>query len=229
MARSPSLLLCSLLLLGSTSFVACDGGGEEKVDDRFKVEKKFVPLSERTQKVEQTPEELEEMRKKSGFKTQEEIAAENAAMFEKGDREYVKTRLSDYRAFVGELKKYLDEFEAEAAKWAKASAPDKAYERWEKKFKKATKDYEDRYMKLTGDMTKGGNTTAKLGAAWRAWDELSGSLSGEIANNERFAGAVQEIRDQLVKVEAMLDDIEKDDTLVVNKFHEEGEDEKQDE
>ncbi len=199
--------------------LGCDSS-ESEVDDRFKVEKKFVPLDERTQKVTQTPEELAEIRKKSGFKSQEELQEEAAAMFEKGAREYVKTRLEEYRKFVAELRGYADEVEKEAAKWAKAKDPDKAYDRWQKSFTKRTKDLEKRYMALTGNMSEGGDTTAKLGAAYRAWDRLSGSLSGKIAENERFAGAVQEIRDLLEPIDAMLDDIEKDDTLVVNKYYE---------
>lgn len=213
----------ALVVFALSGPVACDSG---ETDDKFKVEKKYVPLSERTQKVTQSPEELAEIRKKSGFKSQEELQKEAADMFEKGAREYVKTRLKEYRAFVAELRGYADEVEREAAKWAKAKNPDKAYERWQGKFEKKTKDLDKRYMELTGNMSEGGDTTAKLGKAYRAWERLSGSLSGKIAENERFAGAVQEIRDLLEPLDAMLDDIEKDDTLVVNKFYEGGEDKK---
>ena len=81
------------------------------------------------------------------------------------------------------------------------------------------------YMTLTGNMSEGGDTTAKLGKAFRAWEGVKSELGPEITNNERFAPAVQEIRTLLEPVDALLDDIDKDDTLVVNKFYKADDDE----
>ena len=79
--HSPSTLLSILaatLMLGVAP--ACDSSDSE-VSDKFKVDNKYVPLSEREVKVKQTPEELAEIRKKSGFKSQEELAEENRKGF----------------------------------------------------------------------------------------------------------------------------------------------------
>ena len=75
--------------------VACDGG-EQKEEEPKKKPRSLSDLKQAGPDA--TPEELEAARKKAGFKSAEEIAAENAAMFEKGAREYVKTRLKEYRA-----------------------------------------------------------------------------------------------------------------------------------
>jgi hypothetical protein len=218
--RKPLWIVATTLLM--TGPVGC-GSSDGEIPDKFKVEKKYVPLSEREVKVTQTPEELAEIRKKSGFKSKEELAAENAKMFEKGAREYVKTRLDAYRGFVADLRSKLEEVEKESAKWAKAKDPDKAYERWAKKAAKKQKEFDKAFMDMTGNMSEGGDTTAKLGKAYRGWERLYGSLGGKVAENERFPPVVKEIRDNLVPVDALLDDIEKDDTLVVNKFAEGGE------
>ena len=105
--RKPLWIVAMTLLM--TAPVGCDSSDGE-IPDKFKVEK-IVPLSERKQKVTQTPEELAEIRKKSGFKSQEELAEENRKMFEKGAREYVKTRLKAYRQFLADLRGKLDEVE----------------------------------------------------------------------------------------------------------------------
>jgi hypothetical protein len=218
--RMPKRLWIASAVLALSTATACDSsdGGEPEVDERFKVEKKFVPLSEREVKVDQSPEELAELRKKSGFKTQEEIAAENAKMFEKGAREHVKTKLEGYREVVATLTSNLDEIDKESKKWLKAKDPAKAHEKWAKKKEKANKELEKLYMDISGNMSEGGDTTAKLGKAYRGYTELFGNLGGKVAENERFPPAVEDIRKDLETVVGLLDDIEKDDTLVVNKF-----------
>ena len=211
------LWIASAVLAVST-FACTSSKGEDGVDPRFKVEKKFVPLSEREVKVDQSPEELAELRKKSGFKTQEEIAAENAKMFEKGAREHVKTHLKGYRELVATVTANLDEIDKESKKWLKAKDPAKAHENWAKKKEKANKELDKLYMEITGNMSEGGDTTAKLGKAYRGFTELFGNLGGKVAENERFPPAVEAIRKDIETVVGLLDDIEKDDTLVVNKF-----------
>jgi hypothetical protein len=223
--RKPLWIAAAVLTM--STFAGCEASDKEpEVDERFKVEKKFVPLSEREVKVTQSAEELAEIRKKSGFKTQEEIAAENAKMFEKGAREHVKTHLEGYRGVVAELTANLDEIDKESQKWLKAKDPGKAHEKWAKKKEKQNKELDKTYMKVTGNMSEGGETTAKLGRAYRGYTELFGNLGGKVAENERFPPAVEAIRKDLEAVVALLDDIEKDDTLVVNKFAEGGEGDK---
>lgn len=212
MARSftaPTLYrgLCSgLLLLG---LAAC-----EPREDPYKVpEKKTVDLHKFEQ--EMTPEELEAARKAAGHDSRDEIAAENAKMFEKGAREYVKTRLPEYRDLVAEFGGYLDEIEKQAPKWSDQGK----YDKWHAKYKKRVDDFLDGYDELTAKGVEGGNTQADLGWAVRAWEALNADLGPGVADNEQLPTAIKDIRDRLAKVSAALDDIEKDETLEVNPLY----------
>ena len=139
-------MLLSISLLAP---LGCDSSDEP--DDRFKLkQKKFVPLGEREVKVDATPEELAEARKKAGFKSSEERAEEAKAIFEKAAREYVKTRAAEYRKFVVDLRSKVDDAEKQADKWANAKDPDKAFEKFKTKSDEESTAFEDRYMKLTG-------------------------------------------------------------------------------
>jgi hypothetical protein len=218
--RAPLLFLALCLV----PVVGCDSS-ESEPDEKFKLKKKFVPPSEREVKVDATPEELAEARKKAGFKSREEQENEAKAMFEKSAREYVKTRAAEYRKFVEDIRAKLDDAEKQADKWAKAKKADAAFEKWKKASDEEDSAFEKRYLKLTGNMAEGGDTTAKLGKAYRAWGELRSNLGPKIAENERFKPKLEEVRSFLEPVDALLDDIEKDDTLKVNKFYE-GEDAK---
>lgn len=203
---------------------ACDSGGSGKdkiLDGIGPASKKLDEIP--TAKPKMTPEELKEARRKAGFKDADEIAAENAKEFEKGAREYIKTRMKEYRAFLADMRANLEDIEKQAAAWAKAKDPQKAFDKWKAKFKDAAKDLTKRYDKMTGNGVEGGNTQAELSKAFRGWEDLKADLSQDIASNERFGAALEEIRKNLDEVEKALEDIDKDENLVINKFYKEGE------
>lgn len=165
-----------------------------------------------------TPEELAAARRAAGFKTREEIAAENAAMFEKGAREYVKTRAKAYKKLLADLEKSLAKVEKAAGKWKGSKDPQASFERWRKGYRDEVKALTKRYDELTERGAKGGNTQAEFGKAFRTWESLNNDLGPEIAGNERFAATLEEIRGGLAKVRTMVEEIEKDESLEVNKF-----------
>jgi hypothetical protein len=212
--RSKTTIALSALLLFVVG--ACDGGEEEK--PAFKPTKSLSELSQA--KMDVSEEELAAARKNSGFKSQDEIAKENAAMFEKGAREYVKTRMPEYRDIVAELRKHTDDIEAQAAKWPEAKDPDKAFEKFSSGYSERAKSLTDTYDTLTARGAEGGNVQVDLGAAFRTWEDLKNALGPNTGKDERFATTLKTIRDSLDKVNASLDDIDKDESLKVDENYE---------
>ncbi|MCA9685355.1 MAG: hypothetical protein KC457_24460 [Myxococcales bacterium] len=157
-------------------------------------------------------EELAEQRKAAGFPSQDEIAEENAKMFEKGAREYIKTRMSEYRDFMKEFRGYLDQIEKQAPKWK----DDAAFGKFDEKYRKSVKEFTDTYDTLTGDGIEGGNTQAEIGAAFRDFEQLNADIGPGVADNEALPEALKRIRERLDKVDGILDEIEKDETLEIN-------------
>lgn len=164
---------------------------------------------------EMTPEELAEARKAAGHASTDQIAEENAKMFEKGAREYIKTRLPEYRDALVEMRGYLDEIEAGAPKW-KAEG---AFEKFNTDYKERVNAFLDVYDVLTAKGAEGGNTQADLGWAVRAWEALNNDLGPDVFDNAQLPVAIKDIRDRLDKVSASLDEIEKDETLEVNPLY----------
>lgn len=208
MARRIIVTFASVGLL-ALSLVACDA---KKTDLR---DFKKGPVDVHKIKVEMTPEELAAARKAAGHDSMDEIAAENAKMFEKGAREYVKTRLPEYRDLVAELRGYLDDIEKQAPKWK----DDATFGKYNDKYKDKVKSFLEVYDVLTAEGVEGGNTQADLGWAIRAWEALNADLGPGVADNEQLPVAIKDIRDRLVKVEAALTEIEEDETLEVNPLY----------
>ena len=206
MARPITVTLASLgLALG---LVACDA---KKTD--LKDFKKSTDIHKI--KVEMTPEELAAARKAAGHDSMDEIAAENAKMFEKGAREYIKTRLPEYRDLVKELRGFLDDIEKQAPKWK----DDAAFGKFDEKYKETVKAFLQTYDVLTSEGIEGGNTQADLGWAVRAWEALNADLGPGVAENEQLPVAMKDIRDRLDKVDSALNEIEADETLEVNALY----------
>jgi hypothetical protein len=203
--------------------VAC---GEQKSAISDSMPKPTKSLQDLKQKAsDMSPEELAEARRKAGFKSRDEIAAENAAAFEKSAREYIKTRMKEYRELLADLRGALDDLE----KWAKGKAPDAAFEKFATDYHEGVKALTERYDQLTARGAEGGNTQAVLGKAFRTWEDLNNELTPDLATQERLATTLAEIRKGYDEVEKSLDEIDKDETLVVNKFYkEEKQDEKKD-
>jgi hypothetical protein len=208
MARSIIVPFASVGLL-ALSLVACDA---KKTDLR---DFKKGPVDVHKIKVEMTEEELAAARKAAGHDSVDQIAEENAKMFEKGAREYIKTRLPEYRELIAELRGYLDDVEKQAPKWK----DDAAFGKFDDKYKESVKAFLEVYDTLTGEGVEGGNTQADLGWAIRAWEALNADLGPGVADNEQLPVAIKDIRDRLVKVETALTEIEADETLEVNPLY----------
>ena len=160
-----------------------------------------------------TEEELEEARRKAGFKSFEEEAAENMAAMEKGEREYIKRRLPKYREAMKTVRGFVDQIEKESATWPKAKDPQAAFDGFAKKYEEDMKAFMVSYNELTENGTRGGAAAAKIGAALRSLADLNNDLSPEIAGEASFKTATEEIRKSLDEVDKELDAIEKDESL----------------
>jgi hypothetical protein len=203
----------------------CDSGEKKSIADQI------APAAKDLKDVKKGPEvseeELQRRRKEAGFKTKEEVdaelAAENAKMFEKGDREYVKARLKEFRKLTADTRKLVDDIEKEAGKWDTAKDPQKAFDKTGEALGKRAKEQQKALDKLSEKSTKGGNTLVLLLKAFRPLEELTGVLGPELAKNEKFAEALKTIRGALDESEAAFTEIEKDETLIASKFAKTGE------
>lgn len=170
-------------------------------------------------KTEMTPEELEEARRKAGFKDKDELAEENIAVMTKGEREYVKTRLAEHRALLTTMRGLIDRVEKDAPKWAKAKDPAKAFEKFSEKYKEETKALDDEHKKLLEGGGAQIDVQAKLVGAFRSFEMLNGDLGPEIAAEENFGTAIADLRKELDAIDAELTAIEKDETLKVDETY----------
>lgn len=204
------------LLLGLLfGLSACDSG-QPKVEPPPKT-KSLSELQQST-KTDMTPEELEEARRKAGFKDKDELAEENIAVMRKGEREYVKTRLAEHRTMLDDVRGLVARVEKEAPKWAKAKDPAKAYEKFSEKYKEDTKALDETYKKLM----EGGaqiDVQAKLVGAFRSFEILNGDLGPEISAEENFGTAIADLRKELDEISQELDAIEKDESLKIDETY----------
>ena len=164
---------------------------------------------------EMSPEELAKARELSDHDSQDKVAEENAMMFEKGAREYIKTRMAEYRDFMKEFAAAIDEIEKKAPKWG----DDAAFEKFNAGYKETTKELTSTFDALTKKGSEGGNTQADLGAAFRAWEDLNGLLGPGIHEQQGYPETLESIRERIGKVNAALDEIESDETLEVNPLY----------
>ena len=207
--------IIALYAFSTLSIVACDSQEEAP-----KPVKQSKSLSELKQvEIEVSEEELAKARKNSGFKSSEDIAKENAAMFEKGAREYVKTRLGEYKELVAEIGADLQEFEKKAPKWTTAKDPVQAFEKFSKKYKPQAKELTAIYDQLTGKGAEGGTLQVELGAAFRSWEDLKNAIGPKTSEDPRFADMLSQIRKHLDAVSKTLEEIEADESLKADENH----------
>lgn len=219
--KAPLAVAALSLFLGPVA--GCGGGGEKKsIADQIGPATKNIADVKADTKV--SEEELQRRRKEAGFVSKEEadakIAAENAKMFEKGDREYVKARLKEYRALTADTRKLLDDIEKESGKWVAAKDPQKAFDKASEDLGKRAKALQKTIDTLSEKGIKGGNTQAILNKVFRPLAELSDALAPDISKQEAFPKTLTDIRAALTEAEAAFTEIEKDETLVASKFAE---------
>lgn len=206
-------LLCAMGLVFGLS--ACDTGQEIELPPK---PKSMGDLKQST-KSDMTPAELEEARRKAGFKDADELAEENIAQMKKGEREYVKTRLAEHREMLATLRDLLSRVEKQAPKWPKAKNAQAAFEKFSKGYREDTAALTKVYKKLM----EGGSQIdiqAKLVGTFRAFENLNGDLGPEISAEEGLKKTLEDLRKQLDELDAELEAIEKDESLVVNENYE---------
>lgn len=218
--KLPLSVVALSLFLGPVA--GCDGGEKKSIADQIGPATKNVGDIKATSEV--SEEELAKRRKEAGFRTKAEIdaelAAENAKMFEKGDREYIKARLKEYRKLTADTRKLLDDIEKEAPKWTAAKDPAKAFAKNGEALSKRAKDLQKALdsKEMSDHGQKGGNTQVVLNKAFRPLEELATALGPELSKEAAFATTLKTIRDALTEAEAALDEIDKDATLEASKF-----------
>ncbi|MDC0670808.1 hypothetical protein [Nannocystis radixulma] len=211
----------------------CDGGERKSIADQIGPESKKVSEIKQESKV--SEEELARRRKEAGFKTKAEVdaelAAENAKEMEKVEREWIKTRIKEYKTLDADTGKFIDDLEKETGKWAAAKDPQKAADKGIKPLQDRFKALIKQIDKLSERSTKGGNTQASYNKLFRPLEEVVNNLGPAIASEAAFTDAIKNARTELEGINKALDEIEKDETLTTNKFKEgegEGEGEEKD-
>jgi len=201
---------------------ACDSGERKSIADQIGPPTKKV--SELKQESTVSEEELARRRKEAGFKSKSEIdaelAAENAKEMEKVEREWVKTRIKEYKTLDADTGKFIDDVEKETAKWAAAKDPQKAADKGIKPLQDRFKALIKQIDKLSERSTKGGNTQASYNKLFRPLEEVVNSLGPTIASEAAFTEALKNARTELEGINKALEEIEKDETLTTNKFKE---------
>jgi chromosome segregation ATPase len=207
----------SLLLLAG-----CDSGEKKSIADQIGPPTKS--LADLKQESTVSKEEQERIRKEMGFVNkadkEKEEADKIAKEMEASERAWIKTRLKDYRKLNEDTKKYLDDLEKEAGKWAAAKDPDKAFDKNGKSFQDRMKELIKQIDKLSERSTKGGNTQAEYNKLFRPLDESIPNIGPQAASDPAFTELLKNSRTQLDVLVKALDDIEKDETIEANKFHE---------
>jgi archaellum component FlaC len=207
-------LVCAIgLVIGLT---ACDSG---KPKEEPPPKTKSLSELKQTTKTDMSPEELEEARRKAGFADKDQLAEENIAVMRKGEREFVKTRLTEHRAMLKTMRALIDEVEKEAPKWPKAKDPAKAHEKFAEGYKEKLKALDETNKKLMESAT-GIDVQAKLIGAYRSFEVVTGDLGPELAAAEGFATTIADLRKQLDELDKELDAIEKDETLKIDETYE---------
>lgn len=196
------------IVLGLTA-TACDA----KKDEPLVPETKNIGDLKQEVKDKRTPEELEKARREAGFLDPEEEAKANMAAMEKGEREFIKTRLDKYREMTKGLRAHLDSIDKEAKNWAKAKNAQKAFDKFVEGYKKDVKDFTTAYNEVSENGIRGGKLAASIGKTLRAWENVNNDLSPEISKAANFDKSLTDIRTALDAIEKELDAIEKDETL----------------
>lgn len=200
-----------LILVTALALAPLAGCDAPKQDEP--IAKAAKPELKQTVDTKMSKEELEEARRKAGFKSFDEEAAENMAAMEKGEREYIKRRLPKYRDMLAQVGGFVDRVEKEAEKWPKAKDAQAAFDAFAKKYEEDMKTFMEGYNELTEQGLKGGNAQAKIGSAMRSLADLNNDLRPDISSEAGFKTAVQGIRDAIAEVDKELTAIEKDESL----------------
>lgn len=194
------------------SAAACDSKKEEIAPQKTK------SIAELQQEVkdERSPEELEKARREAGIISPEEAAAENMKEMEKGEREFVKTRLDKYKETTKSLRGLVDKVEKDAKTWAAAKDPQKDFDAWVETYQEEVKTFMSSYNDISENGIRGGALAATIGKTLRSWGQINNDLSPTIGKEESFATSLTDLRKLIDEIDAELAKIEKDETLKAN-------------
>ena len=194
--------------LGTFVLFGCDNKAiEEELTDN---KSKSIYDVKQKPKTEMSKEELEEARRKAGFKSHEERLEEAKAQYDKMEKGYIKGRLSTYRDMVKGLRTKLDDVEKAAPKWAKNEA---AFKKFSDKYKADNTDFKKSYDDLTEKGTRGGNLQIEIGNLVSEWENFNGDLGPKISEAEGFKTTLEGLRTKLGEIDKALDEIEKDESI----------------
>lgn len=196
--------------------LGCDSKKEEIAPQKTK------SLSELQQDVkdERSPEELEKARKEAGFQDPEEAAKANIAAMEKGEREFVKTRVDKYKEMAKAFRGHVDALEKDAKGWAEAKDAQKAFDKWVEGYKEDVKGFFKNYNELSENGIRGGALAATISKALRTWENVNNDLGPEISKEANFEKSLGELRTMIDDIDKEIEAIEKDESLKVNENYE---------
>lgn len=206
MTPSTARLLCAVALAGLT--LGCDNKQDTSELEAKKTKSVFDV--KQSAKTEMSKEELEEARRKAGFKSHEERLEEAKAEYDKMERGYIKGRLPKYRDLMKNVRAKLEELEKAAPKWAKAEA---TFEKWNGKYKEDVKALKKTHSELTENGTRGGNLEVEISTLLSDWDAFNSSLEPKVSEAENFASSLEALKTKVGEIEKELETIEKDDTI----------------
>lgn len=205
-----------LACYGFASIMALAACDSQKEPDLGIPKTKDISELQQSSKSKMSKEELDEARRKAGFKTKEDEEREMAeakAAYERSEQAFVKGRVDQYRALIKELRTHLGKVEKAAKKWAEKDDATKEFERFAEAYKKDQTAFFETYDELTEKGSRGGNLQVTLDHAVRSWESLGKELSAEIAKADGFDATLQDIRTKLDEVEATIAEIEKDESV----------------
>jgi chromosome segregation ATPase len=197
------------LVLAGFAVNGCDKKEDSAADLEAKKTKSVFDVKQ-SAKTEMSKEELEEARRKAGFKSHEERLDEAKAEYEKMERGFIKGRLPAYRDLMKGVRAKLDEVEKAAPKWAKAEA---TFEKWNTKYKEDVKALKKTHDELNEKGSRGGNLEVDIGTLLTDWEAFNAELDPKISEAEGFATSLEGLRTKIGEIEKELDAIEKDDTI----------------
>lgn len=155
--------------------------------------------------------ELREARAQAGFKTSEERSREEAARVELLARRVVLDELGVYRRFVRQFERILGRLQTAVPRWKSRGD----YERFMRGYDRRVRGLESQFQKLESDPGLKGETYERAARAFRAWEDLNTGLGSMEAPTERFELILTTLRADLAALGAELDEIEKDERLLL--------------
>jgi len=155
--------------------------------------------------------ELREARAQAGFKTSEQRSREEAAKVEVMARRVVLDELGTYRRFVGQFQRILKRLQTAVPRWKSRGD----YERFMRGYARRVRGLESQFQKLEEDPGLKGGTFERAARVFRAWEDLNTGLGSMEEPTERFELIVTTLRADLAALSAELDEIAKDERLLL--------------